>query len=91
MTNVTRRDGYFGSIQTPQTELIYKPKRGAAFPLPEGFIDSPLQFGVPIYMKYKMNFVQRSVYDVFSFVRDLGGLVGGLNGFFIVFLTLLQF
>ena len=38
-----------------------------------------------------MSFMHRTVYDVFSFVRDMGGLVGGLNGLLFTLVSLLQF
>ena len=37
-----------------------------------------------------MTFIERTVYDMFDLVRDLGGLVGGTHGFFFVLISLLQ-
>ena len=38
-----------------------------------------------------MNYIERSVYNIFDLVRDIGGLVSGLHGFFIIFVTILQY
>ena len=38
-----------------------------------------------------MTHIERSVYNIFHFVRDIGGLVSGLNGLFSVIIALIHY
>ena len=38
-----------------------------------------------------MIFIDRSVYNLFDFIRDLGGLVSGLNGIALITVSILKF
>ena len=42
-------------------------------------------------MDFRMNFVERKVYNFFDFIRDLGGLISGLHGFFIILVAIFQY
>ena len=59
--------------------------------IPVGYdaFDIRIHVAIPFFMAQDMTFIERTVYDMFDLVRDLGGLVGGLNGFFMVLIGLL--
>ena len=60
--------------------------------MPEGYdftLGTNIHVVIPFFIAQDMTFIERTVYDMFDLVRDLGGLVGGLNGFFMVFIGLL--
>ena len=40
---------------------------------------------------FNRRFIERKSYDIFDFVRDVGGLVSGLNGLFVVLIAIIQF
>ena len=44
-----------------------------------------------ISMSYSMNFIDRKVYSVFDFIAEIGGLVSGIHGTFIILTAILQY
>ena len=40
---------------------------------------------------YDRTFIERFDYDIFDFVRDIGGLISGISGLFVVIVALIQF
>ena len=57
-------------------------------PLETGFYTPETHFVVNFNLDSQMTFIDRSVYNLFDFVRDVGGLVSGLNGIFIILVAI---
>ena len=66
-------------------KVIVEPPRN----LPAGVSVPNAHLIIMFDMDYKMNYIERSVYNIFDLIKDIGGLVSGLHGFFIIFVAIL--
>ena len=89
MTKVKTRDSYLGPLVASDERLIYGYDMGQFKPLETGFYSPETHYVVNLSLDSRMTFIERSVYNLFDFVRDVGGLVSGLNGIFIILVTII--
>ena len=89
ITKVTSKESYFGSFVAPKTTYIYSPKIQPALRLPDSFFSENTFLIIPFTIHYDVRLVERSIYSVFDFIRDIGGLVSGINGVFVFIVAII--
>ena len=89
MTQIVTRDSYLGSLVPQEVDYTYKLFVEPPRPSPRGLFSPNNHISLVFDMDYKMNYIERSVYNIFDLVKDIGGLVSGLHGFFFIFATIL--
>ena len=80
-----------GPLVPSELDYTYKVVSDHPRPLPFGLAAPYAHYAICFDLDYKMNYIERSVYNIFDLVRDIGGLVSGLHGLFYILVTALQF
>ena len=91
MTNVTTNDSILGPLTDFIVEYIFDPQILTPETLPEAIVGPQTYFGVAFLMSPKMNYVTRTIYNLFDLVKDVGGLASGQNGLFLIIMSILQY
>ena len=91
MTHVKTHDSFFGSAIPHGENLIYRADLSDYKPLPFAYFLPDTHFVVGFVMDLRKTFIERSVYNIFDFTKDVGGLVSGLHGLFVILVTIIQF
>ena len=60
-------------------------------PIPFAVLPPNTHVSTAISIDYSKTFINRSVYNIFDFVKDIGGLISGLNNLFVIIVAVAKF
>ena len=91
MTNITTQDSYFGSFVSPKTSYTFNPVVKLSKNLPMSYFPENIHVVINFAVHYDVQFINRSVYNLSDLIKDVGGLVTGVHGIFLIIVTIIQF
>ena len=91
MTESKTHDSFFGSLVPPETNHTYTMDLDKFKPLPFAYLPWNTHISASISIDYRKSFINRSVYNIFDFVKDIGGLISGLHNLFVIIVAVTKF
>ena len=84
-------ESIFGPLSNPIIHDIYEVKSTKQEEIYKGSKLLDFHFSYIVNLDQSMIFIDRSVYNLFDFIRDLGGLMSGLNGLALITVSILKY
>ena len=84
MTESTTNDSFLGSLVPSEINHTYTMEKDNLEPIPFAYLPQSTHVSATISIDYRKSFINRSVYNMFDFVKDIGGLLSGLNNLFVI-------